>query len=130
MKKKCIQTIDLENGLQLNIFDNSKKIAGDRFYVCVIVSVEVEVNKKWFDNKEIDDDRLSYFKKLIGTTALFEKKKERNFIDARKKDQTVEYLRKSIVNTIAGYLAHKDFPKKLILKKAGEAEKKNPGLFP
>lgn len=123
MKNKCIQTIELDNGLTLNIFDNSRRIAADRYYVCVAVHIEVVVDKKWFDNEKITDNQLDYFKNLIGEKALFEKKKERNFVDAQIKDQTVDMLRESIVSTNAGYLAHKDFPGKLILKTVSDAEK-------
>ncbi len=120
MEKKVIKKIDLKNGLTLNILDESKKIAADRYYVAVNIRIEVPVEKKWFKENEIDDQTLQQYRTLMGDVVLFEQKKERNFVEDSKKEDVVKSLCKSVTDHTVKYFNHKDFAKKLIIKKAND----------
>ncbi len=43
MKEKLIKTMDLKNSMYLKFYDNSKKLAGDRWLVSLIVRMEIPV---------------------------------------------------------------------------------------
>ena len=45
MKEKLIKTMDLENGMQLNFYDASRKIAGDRWQISLVVRMEIPVTE-------------------------------------------------------------------------------------
>lgn len=121
MEKNIIEKVDLKNGLTLEIIDRSKKIAADRYYVGIHIRIEVSIDKKWFAEGEISDEKLNCYKELLGETIVFEQKKERNFVEESAKDEVIESLCKSILDHTLIYFNHKDFAKKLILKKADDA---------
>ena len=50
MKMKPEKTVKLDNGLILNLFDASRKIAGDRWFVSIVAQIEICVDPKMFDD--------------------------------------------------------------------------------
>ena len=52
MQSKLIKTIDLENRMQLNLYDGSKKLAGDRWLVSLIIRMEIPVNEVLTDGSQ------------------------------------------------------------------------------
>ena len=46
MKLQLIKTIDLENSMQLNIFDGSRKLAGDRCLVTMVARIEIPLSEE------------------------------------------------------------------------------------
>ena len=43
MKEKLIKTMGLENGMQLDFYDASRRLAGDRWLISLIVRMEIPV---------------------------------------------------------------------------------------
>jgi hypothetical protein len=81
MEEKLIKTIDLKNGLRLEIYDSSRSVGEDRWQVVLTARIEIPVNmlSRRADTQvafNVDDITSS-----IGENVCFEQKRERNFID-------------------------------------------------
>ncbi len=120
MTAKLIKKIDLNNGLQLEFIDTSRKIAGDRYRVELKTRVEVPVEKYWSAKQEPPAPDLADILKTIGNTVVFEQTKERNFVDSREKEAVLDNISAVAEDFCIRYIGHADFPKKLILKRYNE----------
>ena len=117
----------LKNGLTLRFLDESKKIAGDRWYVCVQVSIKIPVEKKWFADYPMDDAQFNQITRVLGNEVVFRQKKERNFISDEVKTQVVNEIRESTMETGLTYFGSDAFAAKFILK--AYADRRKPHLY-
>ena len=102
-QQQLLEKITLENGLELNIYDGCRTIAGDRWFVSVTARIEIPV----------DEDE---FRSALGDHVVFEKKMERNFISQDEKPKLLAEISSSLVGAISKYLALPDFPRKYVLR--------------
>lgn len=124
MKEKLIKTMDLENGMQLNFYDTSRKIAGDRWQVSLVVRMEIPVTEVLIKDPGQSTESVNEIVTVLGENVLFEQKRERNFIDDTQKAKMFKELYDSFVNSTFVYLSNEAFPRKYIAKKYREAVKK------
>jgi len=124
MKEKLIKTIDLENGLQLNLYDGSRKLVGDRWLVSLIVRMDVPVTEALKKNSRQSMGNIDEIKDMLGKSVLFEKKREKIFIDKTKKETAFKELCDMFLNSSLNYLSKEIFPKQYILKTYKEEVKK------
>ena len=124
MEEVLINTIDLENGLKLKLFDSSRKLAGDRWLVSLIARIEIPTNDSL--PKEDGSSSLNFDEviKVLGEKLVFEQKRERVYIDEKEKDEVLKEIQDSFLSASISYLSHSDFPEKYILKKFNEKVKK------
>lgn len=128
MEHNFVKTMGLENNLQLKIYDNSRKIAGDRWLVKMIAQVDIPVYpvlETLHDLHNDPDSNKDEILKLIGSTVTFEQKRERFFIDESKKETVFNQLCDHFVKSTVNYLSHPDFPKKYVIMKFKEKRKKD-----
>jgi hypothetical protein len=124
MKEKLIKTLDLENGLQLNLYDGSRKLAGDRWLVSLIVRMDVPVTEVLKRNGRESMENLNEIKGMLGDSVMFEKKREKIFIDKTEKETVFKELCDMFLNSSLNYLSKEIFPKQYILKTYKEEVKK------
>jgi hypothetical protein len=124
MKEKLIKTLDLENGLQLNIYDASRKLVGDRWLVSLIVRMDVPVTEALKKDSRQSIGNIIEIKNILGDTVLFEKKREKNFVDAAAKETVFKELCDVFLNSLLNYLSKDIFPKQYVLKTYKEEVKK------
>lgn len=117
MLGEVIRAHSLQNGLKINVIDASKKIAGDRYQVVLILRMDIPVHPYLADVQNFTDIDVASLKAAVGDRVIFEKKAERNFIDQQEKDSVFEALETSLLATTLKYCGHADFPAKFILKK-------------
>ena len=117
MPKDILFSRRFENGLELHCIDLSKKIAADRWTVCVSMQMPIPLQKQWFVNNPVDDQKLDQIRSYLGGEVLFEQKKVRNFISDDQKDRILEQICNSIQENMLPYLERDDFPGKYILKR-------------
>ena len=125
MEELLINTIDLENGLKLKLFDRSRKLAGDRWLVSFIARIEIPIKDSLLKG---DGSSLLNFDeavKALGEKLLFEQKRERVYIDEKEKDEVMKKIQDSFLSTSISYLSRSDFPEKYILKKFNDKIKKD-----
>lgn len=116
MKEKLIKTLDLENGLQLNIYDASRKLVGDRWLVSLIVRMDVPVTETLQKDSRQPIVNINEIKDILGDSVLFEKKREKIFIDTDEKETASKELCDMFLNSSLNYLSKDIFPKQYVLK--------------
>jgi hypothetical protein len=124
MKEKLIKTLDLENGLQLNVYDASRKLVGDRWLVSMIVRMDVPVTEVLKKNSIQPTKSIDEIKSVLGDSVIFEKKRERNFVDTTERVTVFKELCDMFLNSQLYYLSKSIFPKQYILKTYKEEVKK------
>lgn len=106
----------LKNGLTLLCLDQSKKIAGDRWYVCVLVQITIPVEKRWFHNQPVEQETFQQISRELGKEVVFQQKKERNFVSDDVKGQIIKEICDNVADMGVKYFSHDDFAAKYILK--------------
>ena len=124
MKEKLIKTLDLENGLQLNVYDASRKLVGDRWLVSLIIRMNVPVAEALKENSRESMENIDEIKDLLGDSVLFENKREKIFVDTVEKEMVFKELFDLFMNSSLKYLSKGIFPKQYILKMYKEEMKK------
>lgn len=125
MKLQLIKTIDLENGMKLNIFDGSRKLAGDRWLVTMIARIEIPVSEVLIQDRQQSKESVDEIIKVLGEKVLFEQKRERIFVNETEKEITFEEVCDIFLNSTLTYLSNKKFPQRYVLKKYREESEKD-----
>jgi hypothetical protein len=124
MKEKLIKTLDLENGLKLDVYDASRKLVGDRWLVSLIVRMDVPVTEALKTNGRQSTESIDEIKDMLGDSVMFEKKREKIFVDTAAKETVFKELCDMFLNSSLNYLSKEIFPKRYILKIYKEEVKK------
>jgi hypothetical protein len=120
VKEKLINTIRFDNGLELNFYDSSRKVAGDRWQVGIVARIDIPVDNAHFSEFNGNVGDLAAFRKACGEKVRFEQKRQRNFIDAKYKDSVRRGLMDSFLKSALAYLSHADFAKKQVFRQYKE----------
>ena len=125
MEEKLIKNIDLENGLELKLYDASRKLAGDRWLVSLIARIEIPTSDSLLKEDVSPSLNVDEVRKVLGEKLLFEQKREKIFIDEREKDEVLKEIQDFFLSSSLSYFSHSDFPKKYVLKKFNEKIKRD-----
>lgn len=116
MEEKLVNTVILANNLKLNFYDESRKIAEGRYYVSLIIRIDIAVKPEMFLVQETKNPTYDEIIAAIGKDMIvFEQKRERNFISASEREDIFQEMCDTIMNHSTIYYARDDFPKKFIL---------------
>lgn len=124
MDEKCVRTIDLENGLILEIHDGSRCVAADRWLILLTAVIRIELTEALLNAAATGAITAAQFRGLLGGTIRFEKEMKRNFIAAGLKERVFEEMAASFLDSALPYLSAPDFAVKYLKKAYGEALKK------
>lgn len=120
MDERLIRTVDLKNGLCLEIIDSSRNVAGDRWQVVLTIRINIPINSlSPAADRQIDLD-VDEIRSSIRESVCFEKKRERNFIDAKEKDDILNNLIESFFSSSLDYVSSPNFPDRYILSQYKE----------
>jgi hypothetical protein len=114
--ERLIRTVDLKNGLRLEIIDSSRYVAGDRWQVILTTRIKIPVNKLSDGDDPQAAINMDDIMSSLGESVQFEQKRERNFIDANQKDEILNNLIESFSASSLDYVSNPDFPKRCILR--------------
>ncbi len=117
MEEKLIKTVQLKNNIKIDIYDESKKLAGDRWLVTLLARMDIPVDDALFINEQQPDQNIDDIKSVIGDRIVFEQKRERIFIDEQEKDALLSTMMDQFEANTLPYMSRPDFPGKYILKK-------------
>ena len=120
MKMQLVKSINLENSMQLNIFDCSRKLAGDRWMVTMIARIEITVTEVLVQEGHQTKESVDEIIKVLGEQVLFEQTRERIFVDEKEKETIFKEVSDFFVNSTLTYLSTKEFPQRFVLKKFRE----------
>ena len=118
------KSIPLKNGLTLELWDKSRVMAGDRWKITVTAQVDVPVEKALeepISNIQVIFDEI---KTLMGESVRFEKKMERFFIDEKEKDETIQNLVDSLLESLLPYVSHPKFISRFVISEFTRAKQK------
>jgi hypothetical protein len=126
MVEKLIQCLDLDNGLTIQIYDQSKNVASERWLVLLVARIDIPVPNGPVMLKNGDTVQGTELQKALGENVQYEYSSERNFIHEKEKQTCFDEMQASFLENIKVYLAHSDFQRSFILKKYREhlAQKK------
>jgi hypothetical protein len=115
MDISLLRKIDLECGLELEIYNVSRKLAGDRWYVGFIARVEIPITflADYADSHEVNIENM---KDIMGESVRFEQKRDRHYIDEREKDALLNGLIDDFLASTLPYFSVKDFAEKYVLQ--------------
>lgn len=116
MKEKPIDKITLDNGFTLELYDRSRRVAGDRWRVSFVARLEVEVKREFLEDPGTPDVSFEEIRKAVGNNTHYHHEKARNFIPEAEKDEVFKGLKERFLDANLVYLASPDFPRKLILR--------------
>jgi hypothetical protein len=116
MEQTLIKSIELSNGLKLDFYDISRKLAGDRWYVGVIARIDIPLIDSLITNQHLSHFSIEEIRNALGESVRFQQKRERHYIDEREKDDLLNGLMDSFIKRTLNYLSHPDFPGKYVLK--------------
>ncbi len=116
MKQTLIKTIELGNGLMLEFYDISRKLAGDRWYVGVIARIDIPMIDSLPTHQHLSHYSVEELRNALGESVRFQRILERHYIDEREKDDLLNSLIKSFIKRTLNYLSLHDFPGKYVLK--------------
>jgi hypothetical protein len=110
-----LRKIDLECGLELEIYDVSRKLTGGRWYVGFIARVEIPIIflAGYADSPGVDIEKM---KDVLGETVRFEQKRDCHYIDEKEKDALLNGLIDDFLASTLPYFSKKDFAEKYVLK--------------
>jgi len=116
MEQTFIKSIELSNGLKLDFYDISRKLAGDRWYVGLIARIDIPLIDSLLTNQHLSQYSVEEIRNMLGESVRFQQKRERHYIDEREKDDLLKSLMGSFIKRTLNYLSHPDFPGKYVLK--------------
>lgn len=115
MTPKKIESITLDNGLTLNVFDLSRKVASDRWLVKLEAAIDIDVTENCFNAKVPMPAPLAQMRAKLGERATYTYRAERNFVDAKDKDALFGQMQTNLLDQIR-YYSHPDFAGRFLIK--------------
>ncbi len=104
------------------MFDESKKMIGDRWLVILAAKLEIPIDNV-FTNKNMAID-VNEIKGALGEKIVFKLKRERIFIDESEKDVTFNNIFKLFTDNSLSYIIKDGFSEAFVLKRFKEAANK------
>lgn len=129
MPEKLIQAIVLDNHLNLEIWDLSRILAGDRWLVCLEARMDISLEMKYFDSLPEKEKLFSVMEKIYGPEVPYRYKEEKHFVDQSEKDELVHEFIEMMKENLVPYLSHPDFSRRFIMSRLKELRTKQPQLF-
>jgi hypothetical protein len=116
MEPQPIDTIPLKNSLSIEIYDLSRKIAGDRWQVELLASITIPVEAHWFGPNSPAPTDIATLRAVLGEVTRFEYRETRNFIDQREKEALFESMCATVKRNAQKYYEHPDFPARYLIR--------------
>ena len=117
---RLIETIELENGIAVYFYDQSRGVLGDRWQVKLLAMIPMEVKPDYFDEFDNPEEICKEFVSLVGKTISFQIERLRNFIDRSDVSQTLAELKDEFLRSNLDYISRPHFARRFILKKYHE----------
>ena len=108
----------LNNGLTLELWDHSRTVAGDRWYLALEVRIAVPVEAANLPPALAPAE--AEVRAALGPELIFSQKDERNFIAAPEVPRIKQEMESRALGLAHRYFGHPDFPRRLIAKKYAE----------
>lgn len=115
MEERSIQTIPLENGLRLDIYDRSRRVAGDRWLVYLVGAVDIDLDRHYPTDDALPS--VDAVKGALGNRVRYSFEKKSHFVDESEKEAVFNTLKNDFLNVGLAYISRPGFAGKLILRR-------------
>ena len=122
MAEKLIETITLPNGLILELWDNSRPMAGDRWLIALLAKVEVPVLPEYFSTLNNSDQAYRDLLAAYSDPLVFTQEKTRHFVDEKNFDDVLAELCQRFKDNLLSYLGNPRFAPLYVMKKYGDLQ--------
>src|SRR5210317_620401 len=123
--EKIIEQQQLDNGIELFLFDRSRVTAGDRWQVELKCEALVPIDGSYWDMMAQEDPKLLLdIRKILGEQLVFVAIKQRNFVDAKERKAVLQEMVQQVYNSMLEYLKKPHFPQEFFKKKYRETHQK------
>jgi hypothetical protein len=120
--ERFIDKMTLGNGLTLQFYDGSRRLAGDRWLVLFAAVIDIDVAGAWRQEGPDAPISVEQLRSVLGDTARFRYEKRSHFVDKNKKDVVFERLKNDFLDTNVSYLSNPDFARKFVFGKYRQAQ--------
>ena len=118
---KHLEDEQLANGVVVRFYDESRRVAGDRWQVTVRYDVVVSVSETFWSLVSGEPELIEEIRAALGAEIVLTNVNERNFISAEEKEALVAEIVSRIRKNIFGYLADPEFPESYFKRRFKEA---------
>ena len=108
----------LGNGLTLELWDHSRPVAGDRWYVLLETRIVVPVRPDTLPSEL--KPHAAQVAAALGEEIIFSQKDERNFIAPSEAPELLQEMRARVLALGPAYFGHDDFAARFIRRKYAE----------
>jgi len=126
---KHLEDVLLANGVVVRFYDESRRVAGDRWQVTVRYDSVVSVSETFWSLVSGESELIEEIRAALGEEIVLTNVNERNFISAEEKEAMVAEIVSRARKNIFGYLADPRFPERYFKRCFNEAreeiERKN-----
>ncbi|MBW2616368.1 MAG: hypothetical protein JRD02_09360 [Deltaproteobacteria bacterium] len=129
MSEKLFETITLNNNLDLEIWDLSRVIAGDRWLVSMEARLNFPIEIEHLETLPDKEKVLAILKETFGEEISYRYNHENFFVDKNQKREVFQENLERLKENVLLYLSRPDFAKKLVLSKYRELKTRKPHLF-
>ena len=122
---KIIGRLQLDNGMELVLYDCSRLMAGDRWLAELACRAYIPIDAScWQIAAAADPQLLPAIRGMLGENLVFSINKKRNFIAAEELEAVLKEMVQQVKSSILEYLKRPDFPRKLFQKQYRDARQK------
>lgn len=122
---KLLSRRRLANGMDLNYYDMSRKVAGDRWMVELKCEVSIPVLDAYYNRyQNVEPEMLEEIKSVLSESTSFSTSKERFFVPEEDRGKVLEELIEQADSTIFSYLNNPKFPERTCRKRIEETMEK------
>lgn len=122
---KLLNRRRLKNDMDLDYYDMSRKVAGDRWLVALKCEISIPVLDAYYNRyQNVEPEVLEALKSVLAESILYSISKERFFVPEEDKDNILDELVEQADSTIFSYLNNPKFPEKIFRKKIEETMEK------
>ena len=122
MPKNLIETITLPNGLLLELWDQSRPMAGDRWLISLLAKVEVPVLPEHFSTLDNGEQACRDLLAAYGNPLVFTQEKIRHFVDEKDSKDVLAGLCQRFKDNLLSYLGNPRFAYLYVMKKYGDLQ--------
>ena len=118
---KHLEDEKLANGIVVRFYDESRRVAGDRWQVTVRYDAVVSVSESFWSLVSDKPELIAEIRATLGTEIVLTHVNERNFISVEEKAVLVAEIISQARKNIFGYLADPGFPERFFKRRFKEA---------
>lgn len=123
--EKIIEQQQLENGIELLLYDRSRVTAGDRWLVELKCEAHIPIDERYWDMMVEEELRLlPDIRKVLGDRLVFVTTKQRHFVDATERETILQEMVQQVYNSMLEYLKKPHFPQEFFKKQYRDAKQK------